>query len=254
MAAFTEDQVKELEKPLDKDRVKRRPGGGGTQLGYLEGHDIITTANRIFGYGNWGYDLVGVELEKVTNNSGEVVGNYYAARVRLTVAGCIPITEEGVCPVQEGKSPRAQIDAHDMARKGAVTDGLKRAMRCYGDQFGNSLYDRDLVDGQPRPEGQQQGQGQPRPAAPAPAGTNQRHPAAPPMPAPARVIADPRPRTLEEQLAFRLRTASTESTLYDIWGEEVENVVEKGSELYNRLRDVAASHKAQLQAQKTGAK
>ena len=32
------------------------------------------------------------------------------------------------------------MDAHENARKGAVTDAMKRAARCYGDQFGNALY------------------------------------------------------------------------------------------------------------------
>ncbi len=148
---FSPEQIAELEQPLDPRRVKHRAGGGGMQLSYLKGHDIIDTANRIFGFGGWGYDLLGVEFNSVAADNGEVVGGYYAARVKLTVAGCVPITEEGVCPVQEGRNPRARIDAHDMARKGAITDALKRALRCFGDQFGNSLYDTDLVDGQPRP-------------------------------------------------------------------------------------------------------
>lgn len=147
---FTKEQIEQLDQPLDRKRVKHRAGGGGMQLSYLKGHDVIDTANRIFGYGNWGYDLLGVELNTVPGENGEVVGSYYAARVRLTVANCVPVTEEGVCPVQEGRNPRAKIDAHDMARKGAITDALKRALRCFGDQFGNSLYDTDLVDGQPR--------------------------------------------------------------------------------------------------------
>jgi DNA repair and recombination protein RAD52 len=139
-----------LEQPLDPKRVKHRAGGGGMQLSYLKGHDAIDTANRIFGFGNWGYDLQGVELQNVYGENGDIIGGYYAARVKLTVAGCVPITEEGVCPIQEGRNPRAKIDAHDMARKGAITDAMKRALRCFGDQFGNSLYDSDLVDGQPR--------------------------------------------------------------------------------------------------------
>lgn len=147
---FTPEQITQLEQPLDARRVKHRQGGGGMQLSYLKGHDVIDTANKIFGYGNWGYDLLGVELQSVLAENGEIIGGYYAARVKLTVSGCIPITEEGVCPIQEGRNPRAKIDAHDMARKGAITDALKRTLRCFGDQFGNSLYDNELVDGQPR--------------------------------------------------------------------------------------------------------
>ncbi len=158
---FSPEQVAQLEQALDPKRVKHRAGGGGTQLAYLKGHDVIDTANKIFGYGNWGYDLLGVELNTIPGDSGEVVGSYYAARVRLSVAGCMPITEEGVCAVQEGRNPRAKIDSHDMARKGAITDALKRALRCYGDQFGNSLYDTDLVDGQPRVNGNGNGANRP---------------------------------------------------------------------------------------------
>lgn len=152
-APFTREQVEQLDQPLDAKRVKHRTGGGGAQLSYLKGHDIIDAANRIFGYGCWGYDLLAVELTNVADASGEIIGQYYTARIKLTVAGAMPITEEGICPVQEGRNPRAKIDAHDMSRKGAITDALKRALRCYGDQFGNSLYDNDLVDGQPRSGG-----------------------------------------------------------------------------------------------------
>lgn len=35
-----------------------------------------------------------------------------------------------------------QSDAHEGAAKEAVTDAIKRAMRSYGNQFGNSLYDK----------------------------------------------------------------------------------------------------------------
>ncbi|HEX2911590.1 MAG TPA: RAD52 family DNA repair protein [Chloroflexia bacterium] len=147
---FTPEQIAQLDQPLDPRRVKHRQGGGGVQLAYLKGHDVIDTANHIFGYGNWGYDLLSVDLNNIPGENGEVIGGFYSARVRLTVANCVPITEEGVCAIQEGRNPRAKIDAHDMARKGAITDALKRALRCFGDQFGNSLYDTDLVDGQPR--------------------------------------------------------------------------------------------------------
>jgi DNA recombination protein Rad52 len=167
------ETLEKLSQPLDAKRVKHRAGGGGMQLSYIKGHDAIDTANRIFGYGNWGYDLQGVELQTVHGENDDIIGGYYAARVKLTVAGCVPITEEGVCPIQEGRNPRAKIDAHDMARKGAITDAMKRALRCFGDQFGNGLYENDAAQNQPRENGRQ-GQGQPqgqadRPAAPAPA-------------------------------------------------------------------------------------
>lgn len=140
---FTDEQVKLLEAELDPKRFKHRQGGGGSTLTYLAGFDIIATANRIMGFGSWGYDLISNELVNVTGENGEVVGGYYAARVKVQVYGCMPITEEGVCAIQAGRNPRAIIDAHDMARKGAITDAMKRAFRCFGNQFGNPLYDKD---------------------------------------------------------------------------------------------------------------
>lgn len=93
-----------------------------------------------------GYALISVELISVAGENGESVGCYYTARLQLTVRDCMPITEEGVCPVQEGRNPRARIDAHDLARKGAITDALKRALRCYGEQFGLGLYDSETTN------------------------------------------------------------------------------------------------------------
>jgi hypothetical protein len=170
-------------------------------LAYITGHDAIDTANRLFNYGNWGYDLLKVELVNIPGENGEVIGGYYAATVQLKVRDCIPVTEEGVCPIQEGRNPRAKIDAHDMARKGAVTDAMKRAFRCYGDQFGNSLYDTDLVDGQPGTEKSQPGQQrqQPSPQATRPTVTPSQpvtvnrttQPAPAPVAAPARPVTQP---------------------------------------------------------------
>ena len=59
----------------------------------------------------------------------------YSAPVRVTVAGALPRTDLGVHPVAE-----ETFDGHDTAMKGAVTDGLKRAFRSFGVQFGNGFY------------------------------------------------------------------------------------------------------------------
>jgi DNA repair and recombination protein RAD52 len=59
-SSFTDEQLELLRKPLDPSRVKHRLGGGGIQLAYLTGYDAIDTANRIFGEGSWGFEVVGV--------------------------------------------------------------------------------------------------------------------------------------------------------------------------------------------------
>ncbi len=143
--------VNALEQPLDPALVSRRDGRGNRQYDYIEGHTVIDQANRIFGYGGWGYELVGDvslrRIEKVDVRTGEVKVNYaYSAPVRVSVVGAPPRTDIGFHVVTE-ETP----EGHETAAKGAVTDGLKRALRSFGDRFGNGLYgDQPTANGRPR--------------------------------------------------------------------------------------------------------
>ena len=129
-----------LVQPLDLAIVSQRRGRAGMIYHYLEGHVVIDQANRIFGHGGWGYDLVGDvslrQFETVDSRTGEVkVSSAYSAPVRVTVAGAPSRTDVGFHAVAE-ETP----EGHDTALKGAVTDGLKRALRSFGVQFGNDFY------------------------------------------------------------------------------------------------------------------
>ncbi len=142
-----------LGQPIDPDLVSQRKGRGGRTFDYLEGHAVIDQANRIFGYGGWGYELVGDvtlrRIETVNPQTGEVkVERGYSAPVRVTVAGALPRTDVGVHPVTEDT-----FDGHDTAIKGSVTDGMKRAFRSFGCQFGNGFYgDQSPANGSAQPE------------------------------------------------------------------------------------------------------
>ncbi len=129
-----------LADPLDEGLVSHRRGRKGRSFAYLEGRTAIEQANRVFGYGGWGYDLVGEvvlrEGESVDQETGEAKPwRAYAATVRVTVPGSQPRTDTGFQAVAE-----ETVEGHETAWKGAVTDALKRALRSYGDQFGNGLY------------------------------------------------------------------------------------------------------------------
>ena len=142
-----------LGQPIDPGLVSQRKGRGGRVFDYLEGHAVIAQANRIFGYGGWGYELVGDvtlrRIETVDTSTGEVkVAQGYSAAVRVTVAGALPRTDTGVHPVTEDT-----LDGHDTAIKGAVTDGMKRAFRSFGVQFGNGFYgDQPQAGNPPQPQ------------------------------------------------------------------------------------------------------
>ncbi len=141
-----------LGQPLDPALASQRKGRGGRVFDYLEGHVVIDQANRIFGYGGWGYELVENvtlrQIETVDPQTGEIkTASVYNAPVRVTVAGAPPRTDTGFHAVTDETA-----DGHDTAMKGAVTDGMKRAFRSFGVQFGNGFYGDQAPASAPRPE------------------------------------------------------------------------------------------------------
>ena len=140
-----------LRQPLDAALVSERKGRGGRRFSYIEGHTAIDQANQVFGYGGWGYELVGdVTLHQLGS------GVAYSATVRVTVPGAPSRTDVGFQPVSDDSA-----EGHETAYKGAVTDALKRALRSFGDRFGNGLYgDSPAATGQSRTQSQHR---QPRP-------------------------------------------------------------------------------------------
>ncbi len=130
-----------LRQPLDPALVSERKGRAGRRFSYLEGHTAIDQANQVFGYGGWGYELVGdVTLHELKS------GMAYSATVRVTVPGAPSRTDVGFQPVSDDSA-----EGHETAYKGAVTDALKRALRSFGDRFGNGIYgDPPTATSQPR--------------------------------------------------------------------------------------------------------
>ncbi len=145
--------IEKLGQPLDPELVSQRRGRAGRVFDYIEGHAVIDQANRIFGFGGWGYELIGDvtlrQIETVDSETGEMVtSSVYSAPVRVTVAGALPRTDTGFHAVTE-----KTVDGHDTALKGAVTDGMKRAFRSFGVQFGNDFYGDQSQAGAPsKPE------------------------------------------------------------------------------------------------------
>jgi DNA repair and recombination protein RAD52 len=139
---FTKEQIEDLEKELESSRIKTREKGN-IQLSYIEAHDFITTANRIFGYGHWEYSISSLEVVSVEVNQNQNNIVSYKALVQVVVYN--ENHSQKVCREDVGFGSgiaKTLADAHESGAKEAVTDGLKRAMRSFGNQFGNSLYDK----------------------------------------------------------------------------------------------------------------
>lgn len=146
---MNEETSERLAQPLAASRIKQRAAGGNRPaLSYLETHDVIRTANDIFGFGGWGHEVVDLRLipPVTVHNSdqkpGVAVG--YVCVVRLTVEGCIPTSGIGFGDATEYRESAA-VTAHELAAKEAESDALKRALKNFGDQFGLALYDKDAA-------------------------------------------------------------------------------------------------------------
>jgi DNA repair and recombination protein RAD52 len=139
---FNDKQLQLLGYEIDSSRIKTREKGNVT-LSYVEGRDIIETANKIVGYGNWSYTITKLEQVSQETNHNQNVVICYKAVVRI-VAYDITHTKEAIREdVGFGTGiAKTLSDAHEGAAKEAVTDAIKRCFRTFGNQFGNSLYDR----------------------------------------------------------------------------------------------------------------
>ena len=139
---FNDQQTKALSSELSKDRIKVRDKAN-IKLSYLEGFDIIDTANNIFGYGNWAYTISSLEQVSQEVNSNQNVVVCYKAIVKVDVYDINHNTMISRQDVGFGTGvARSLADAHENSAKEAVTDALKRSLRSFGNQFGNSLYDK----------------------------------------------------------------------------------------------------------------
>lgn len=142
---FNDKQMKALQSELSSDRIKVRDKAN-IKLSYLEGFDIIDTANSIFGFGGWAYTISSLEQVSQEVNANQNVVVCYKAIVKVDVYGIDHSTMISRQDVGFGTGvARSLADAHENSAKEAVTDALKRSLRSFGNQFGNSLYDKSKI-------------------------------------------------------------------------------------------------------------
>ena len=152
---FNDKQNQVLAYELDSSRIKSR-SKGNINLSYLEGFDIIETANKIFGYGNWEYKISKLEQVSQEANHNQNTVICYKAIITVSVYDLQHSRQISREDVGFGTGiAKTLADAHESGAKEAVTDAIKRAFRSFGNQFGNSLYDKS------RQHSQQYSQNQP---------------------------------------------------------------------------------------------
>nr|XP_012603806.1 DNA repair protein RAD52 homolog isoform X11 [Microcebus murinus] len=130
-----------LRQRLGPEYISSRVAGGGQKVCYIEGHKVISLANEMFGYNGWAHSVTQQNVDFVDLNNGKFyVGVCAFVRVQLKDGS---YHEDVGYGVSEGLKSKAL--SLEKARKEAVTDGLKRALRSFGNALGNCILDKDYL-------------------------------------------------------------------------------------------------------------
>ncbi|KFW09344.1 PREDICTED: DNA repair protein RAD52 homolog [Fulmarus glacialis] len=130
-----------LRQRLGPEYISSRQAGGGQKVCYIEGHKVISLANEMFGFNGWAHSVTQQNVDFVDLNNGRFyVGVCAFVKVQLKDGS---YHEDVGYGVSEGLKSKAL--SLEKARKEAVTDGLKRALKCFGNALGNCILDKDYL-------------------------------------------------------------------------------------------------------------
>jgi len=141
-SCFTKAEKKRISKllrqPLKSDLIQRRPGHGGKGAYYIDGGTCYALANDIFGFDGWRSQIVNSKIEfareKQKHSDRWLIGVSAIVRVELKNGSYHEDIGFGEAINIKGRGAALQ-----KAKKEAVTDATKRALRYFGNGLGNCL-------------------------------------------------------------------------------------------------------------------
>jgi len=139
---FTEKEkdriAKLLRQPLRADLLKKRPAFRGNSVHYIDGATSYSLANDIFGFDGWKSQIINTEIdfskEEQKNSDRWFIGVSAIVRVELKNGAYHEDIGFGEAIKVKGRGAALQ-----KAKKEAVTDATKRALRVFGNGLGNCL-------------------------------------------------------------------------------------------------------------------
>ncbi|XP_029953042.1 DNA repair protein RAD52 homolog isoform X2 [Salarias fasciatus] len=130
-----------LRQRLGPEFISTRVAGGGQKVCYVEGHRVIGLANEMFGYNGWSHSISQQNVDFVDLINGRFyVGVSAFVKVQLKDGS---FHEDVGYGVSEGLKSKAL--SLEKARKESVTDGMKRALKCFGNALGNCILDKEYL-------------------------------------------------------------------------------------------------------------
>lgn len=132
-----------LEKQLGPEFISTRQGPSGQRVPYLAADKCINLANEVFGFNGWSSSIQRIQIDFVdeSQSTGKVsLGLSVIVRVALRDGAYHEDIGYGHIENCKGKAA-----AFEKAKKEGTTDGLKRALRNFGNVLGNCVYDKDYI-------------------------------------------------------------------------------------------------------------
>ncbi|XP_070686434.1 DNA repair protein RAD52 homolog isoform X2 [Pempheris klunzingeri] len=130
-----------LQQKLGPEYISTRVAGGGQKVCYIEGHRVISLANEMFGYNGWSHSITQQNVDFVDLINGKFyVGVSAFVKIQLKDGA---FHEDVGYGVSEGLKSKAL--SLEKARKEAVTDGMKRALKCFGNALGNCILNKEYL-------------------------------------------------------------------------------------------------------------
>lgn len=132
-----------LEKQLGPEYISSRAGPSGQKVHYLAAEKCIQLANEVFGFNGWSSQIKEVQVDFVEENPTTLRVNLgLSVIVRVTLRDGTYHEDIGYGHMENAKGKAA---AFEKAKKEGTTDGLKRALRNFGNVLGNCIYDKEYL-------------------------------------------------------------------------------------------------------------
>lgn len=132
-----------LGKQLGPEYISSRPGAAGQKVHYLAAEKVINLANEVFGFNGWSSAVKVITIDFVDEHpqTGKISLGL-SVIVRVTLRDGTFHEDVGYGHIENCKGKAA---AFEKAKKEGTTDGLKRALRTFGNVLGNCIYDKDFL-------------------------------------------------------------------------------------------------------------
>ena len=147
LSEYTAQEIATLQSRLDKqlgpEYISSRPGAAGQKVHYLAAEKVINLANEVFGFNGWSSAIQNIQIDFVDEHAQTgKISLGLSVIVRVTLKDGSYHEDIGYGHIENCKGKAA---AFEKAKKEGTTDGLKRALRTFGNVLGNCIYDKEFV-------------------------------------------------------------------------------------------------------------